>query len=96
MFESEKYSLNERELRLGIAKRGASLVGCFSMGVILLTMFLLTITYNFFLRSMVRTQILQCLLSFAFGTVSTALMIGSSGGIFAKGVDIGADTYGKL
>ena len=66
------------------------------MSSTLLVMFLLNILYTVLGQSLVRRQILHCLLSFCLGTISTAMMINSFGGIFSKGIDIGTDTFGKL
>lgn len=96
VYESEKHTLNQREQRLNVAKKGSSLVASFAMSLVLISMFLLHLFYNRFAHSLVRRQVLHCILSFAFGGVSTALVISSIGGILSKGFDIGSDTYGKL
>ena len=96
VYESEKYTLNQRDERLSVAKKGSSLISCFTMSLVLLVMFLLNLSYNYLAHSLVRRQVLQCMISFAFGGISTALFISSIGGILSKGFDIGSDTFGKI
>ena len=96
VYESEKYTLNQKDKRLNVVKKGASLVGCFTISIVLLIMFVLHLSYNHLVHFLVRRQVLECMLSFAFGGISTSLFLNSIGGILSKGLDIGSDTYGKI